>query len=367
MAQSSGRIVIHVDLDYFFAQIEEREHPEYKEKPVVVCVYSGRTEDSGAVSTANYVARKFGVRSGMPIAWAKRALKDRDAVFLPVNPAKYQAISSRIMELLRAHGEKFEQVSIDEAFLEVTERVRGDYRSAENLAKEIKDSIRRQEGLTCSVGVGPNKLVAKIAANQVKPDGLTIVVPEAVKEFLRPLPVGRLFGVGRKTEKVMIEKGLKTIGDLAAHPLDDLIRTFGKTLGAYFHEAANGIDESEVQERGQPKSLSRIATLKKDTRELEALLQVLDELCEALARRSEVAKLAYRTVSLVVVTAEMSMHSKSLTLDDAAIGKVVLMRAVRRLLEDYLTESVLNLRRVGVRISNLSPIVGQRSLISYMG
>ena len=367
MAQSSGRVIIHVDLDYFFAQIEEREHPSYKDRPVVVCVYSGRTEDSGAVSTANYIARRFGVKSGMPIAWAKRLLKEKDAVFLPVNPSKYRAISDEIMDLLRTYGDKFEQVSIDEAFLEVTERVGGDYRGAEKLAKEIKDAILRRTGLTCSVGVGPNKLVAKIVANQVKPNGLTVVFPDAVKEFLRPLPVGRLFGVGRKTEKIMVEKGLKTIGDLADHPVDDLIRTFGKALGLYFHEASNGVDESEVQERGPPKSLSRIATLKADTRDPEALLPVLEGLCDALARRSEVEKLAYRTVSLAVVAEDMSIHSRSLTLEDATIDKGVLIKAVRRLLEDYLRVSALNIRRIGVRISNLSPIAGQKSLSSYMG
>jgi DNA polymerase IV (DinB-like DNA polymerase) len=366
MAQSKARVVIHVDLDYFFAQIEEREHPEYKDKPVVVCVYSGRTEDSGAVSTANYVARRFGVRSGMPIAWARRVLKERDAVFLPVNLGKYRVVSEEIMEILRTYADRFEEVSIDEAFLEVTERVGGNYREAENLAKEIKDAILRKEGLTCSVGVGPNKLVAKIAANQVKPDGLTVVTPKEVKEFLRPLPVGRLFGVGRKTEKVMVEKGLKTIGDLADYSVDDLVRTFGKTLGVYFHEAANGVDDSEVRERGPPKSLSRITTLKKDTRDPEALLPGLEELCGALARRAEAEKFAYRTVSLAVVAEDMSIHSRSLTLEDATTGRDVLIEAAVRLLEDYLRDSTLNLRRVGVRISNLSPIAGQRSLSSYM-
>jgi len=367
MAQPSGRVVIHVDFDYFFAQIEEREQPEYKGKSVVVCVYSGRTEDSGAVSTANYVARRFGVRSGMPIVWAKRILKEEDAVFLPVNLVKYREISDEIMDLLRTYGDSFEQVSIDEAFLEVTKRVGGDYVAAEKLAGEIKDAILRRTGLTCSVGVGPNKLIAKIAANQVKPDGLTVVPSETVNEFLRLLPVGRLYGVGRKTEKIMVEKGLKTIGDLADHPVDDLVHTFGKTLGLYFHEAANGIDESEVQERGPPKSLSRIATLKKDTREPEALLPVLIELCEALIRRIEVEGLAYRTVSLVTISEDMAMRSKSLTLEDATTDKDVLLRTVKSLLGDYLRESTLNLRRIGVRVSSLSPLAGQRRLSSYMG
>jgi DNA polymerase IV (DinB-like DNA polymerase) len=367
MVQSFTRVIIHIDLDYFFAQIEEKDRPEYKDKPVVVCVYSGRTEDSGAVSTANYVARRFGVRSGMPIAWAKRVLKEKDAIFLPVNHDKYETVSDEIMELLRDYGQRFEQVSIDEAFIDVTERVRGDYHAAENLAKEIKDMILGRVGLTCSIGVGPNKLVSKIAANIVKPNGLTVVPPEIVIGFLRPLPVGRLFGVGRKTEKIMIEKGLKTIGELAEYPVDSLIHIFGKTLGTYFHEAAYGIDESEVQERGTPKSLSRITTLKIDTREPETILPVLESLSKAVSKRAEAEGLAYRTVALTVVAQDMSVHSKSTTLEDATVGVDIITKSVRRLFEEYLKESTLNLRRVGVRVSALSLVAGQKTLSSYLG
>ena len=154
-----------VDLDYFFAQCEERRNPSIKGKPVVVCVYSGRTKDSGAVSTANYEARKYGVKSGIPISLAKKKLKDVDAVFLPVDKEFYKEISDSIMQILRRYADYFEQVSVDEAFLDVTQKTKANYQQAKQLAATIKDDVLTQQRLTCSIGIGPNKLVAKIAAD----------------------------------------------------------------------------------------------------------------------------------------------------------------------------------------------------------
>jgi DNA polymerase IV (DinB-like DNA polymerase) len=241
------RVILHLDLDYFFAQCEEREDPSLRGKPVVVCVYSARGGDSGVVSTANYVARKFGVKSGMPIAWAKKLLKNEEAFFIPIRKEFYQQISDNVMRILHDYADKFEQVSVDEAFLDVTQQVNGDLKRGEALAKEIQGSIRVREGLTCSVGVGPNKLVAKIAAGQRKPDGLVTVQPNEVKDFLSPLQIGVLPGVGKKTEKRMLEKGIKTVGDLAIYRVEELRSVFGKANGTYFFKASKGIDETPVR------------------------------------------------------------------------------------------------------------------------
>jgi DNA polymerase IV (DinB-like DNA polymerase) len=366
-ALPQNRIIVHVDLDYFFAQIEELEHPEYRGKPVVVCVYSGRTDESGAVSTANYVARQFGVRSGMPISWAKRALKSQEAVFLPVNREKYDIVSDQIMDILRVFGDIFEQVSVDEAYLDVSEKLRGDFERAERLGREIKASIREKVGLTCSVGIGPNKLVAKIAANIVKPDGLTIVLPGSVNDFLRPLPIGRLYGVGKKTEKILTDRGLKTVGDLADQPVDQLSEIFGRTLGNYFHESANGIDRSEVKERGLPKSLSRITTLKSDTRKMDEMRPILEILCDDLIQKLNTYGIAFRSAGIIAITTDMSVQSRSLSLDEPVTDKKVLLESVQRLLEDYLRESRQDLRRIGVRVSAFSPSAAQKSISSYFG
>ncbi|MBN1244016.1 DNA polymerase IV, partial [Candidatus Bathyarchaeota archaeon] len=250
------RIVMLVDFDYFFAQCEELRNPALKDKPVVVGVYSGRTEDSGAVSTANYVARKFGVKSGIPLYLAKKRLEGTEAVFLPVDDEFYEQISDKIMRALRGYADSFEQMGIDEAYLDVTQKVHGSFEAASDLARKMKTAVKRQVGIAFSVGVGPNKLVAKIAADSQKPDGLTVVKPEEVQRFLSPLPVDRLIGVGRKTAVKMDELGMKTIGDLARYDVQRLVEIFGKKLGVYFHNAANGVDNEPVQETGEAESIS---------------------------------------------------------------------------------------------------------------
>ena len=199
MVPAQARIIMLVDLDYFFAQCEELRNPSLKDKPVVVGMYSGRTEDSGAVSTANYLARKYGVKSGIPLFLAKKRLEGTDAVFLPVDYDYYQQISDRIMQILRGFPDAFEQVGIDEAYLDVTQRVHGSLDEAKRLVQQMKSAVKDQVGVTFSVGVGPNKLIAKIASDKQKPNGLTIVQPEEVEIFLSPLPVDNLLGVGRKT------------------------------------------------------------------------------------------------------------------------------------------------------------------------
>jgi DNA polymerase IV (DinB-like DNA polymerase) len=183
---ASNRVIIHADFDYFYAQCEERENPTLKDKPVVVCIYSGRSEDSGAVSTANYIARKYGVKAGISIIMAKRKLKNTDAVFLPANFELYEKVSENIMNILRAYGDAFEQTGIDEAFIDVTQRVNGEFEIAKQLAQKIQKEIFEKEKITVSIGVGPNKLIAKIAAGKQKPHGLTMVKPEEIENFLRP-------------------------------------------------------------------------------------------------------------------------------------------------------------------------------------
>ena len=348
------RIVMLVDLDYFFAQCEERRNPSIRGKPVVVCVYSGRTEDSGAVSTANYVARKYGVKSGIPILLAKQKLKGVDAVFLPVDKGFYREVSDEIMEILRGYADRFEQVGIDEAYLDVTKRTKGNYSEAEELAATIKGDVLTQQKLTCSIGVGPNKLVAKIAADVQKPDGLTVVRPEEVRSFLLPLPVRRLVGVGRKTEKKLETLSVRTVGQLARFDVQKLIGIFGRKLGTYFHNASLGIDEEPVQERSEPESVSRISTLKEDTRDLTVILDEAYRLCDEVYARLLQRGLAYRSVSIYIVAGDLSVHSRSRTFENPAGDSETFKNTVKELYEKFLGESDVEARRVGVKVSSLS-------------
>lgn len=348
------RIVMLVDLDYFYAQCEERRNPSIKGKPVVVCVYSGRSEDSGAVSTANYLARKYGVKSGIPISLAKTKLKGVDTVFLPVDKDFYLEISGKIMEDLRGYADSFEQVSIDEAYLEVTHKTGGSYQRSQKLAAQIKDDIFYKQKLTCSIGVGPNKLIAKIAADTKKPDGLTIVKPEEVRQFLSVLPVRRLVGVGRKTEKKLENLGVITVGQLARFDVQRLIDIFGKKMGVYFHNAALGINHDSVEERNEPESLSRIATLKEDTRELASILDEVYRLCDSVHAKMVSRQLLYRSVSIYAVAADLSAHSRSRTFETSTSDLELFKDTVKELFERFLNDSDLDLRRVGVRVSSLS-------------
>jgi DNA polymerase IV (DinB-like DNA polymerase) len=349
-----NRVVMLIDFDYFFAQCEELRNPTLKDKPVVVGVYSGRTEESGAVSTSNYIARKYSVKSGMPLFLAKRKLEGTDAVFLPVDHEYYDHVSDRVMQILRGYATSFEQVSVDEAYLDVTEQVQGSFEKAKDYAQKIKGEAKNQVGISFSVGVGPNKLIAKIACDSQKPDGLTIVKPEETQGFLAPLPVDRLLGVGKKTFAKMESLGIQTIGDLAKYDVQRLIEIFGKTLGIYFHNAANSVDNEPVQKQGEAESISRIGTLKQDTTDLAFILQKTDELTEDVFKEVAEKNLSFKQVAIYVVMTDLSSKSRSITLEQPAKDKEAITRNVRVLFEKFLFESTLEVRRVGVKVSAFS-------------
>jgi DNA polymerase IV (DinB-like DNA polymerase) len=356
-----------VDLDYFFAQCEELRNPTLRGKPVVVCVYSGRTEDSGAVSTANYIAREYGVKSGMPIFLARKKLQGADAAFLPVDHQFYGEVSEKVMNLLEAYADEFEQVGIDEAFLDVTKRARGSFQEAKLLAEAIKTEMRNEQKLTCSVGVGPNKLVAKMAADDKKPDGLTVIDPRSVTSFLGPLPVNRLIGVGTRTLEKMHTIGISKVGDLADYDVQKLIAVFGKTLGAYFHNASLGVDNEPVQERGKAISVSRIVTLKQDTADLTLILKETDHLCNELHERIIREKLTFKTIGIIAITRDMKVHTRSRTLENPSSRLELMKETVAELFRNFLSDTRLETRRVGVRLSNFAGIgESQKQITSFI-
>lgn len=359
-------VIMLADFDYFYAQCEELRNPAIKDKPVVVGVYSGRTEESGAVSTSNYIARTYAVKSGMPLFLAKRKLEGTDPVFLPVDHEYYDQISDKIMQIFRSYSSSLEQVSVDEAYLDVTEQVEGSFEKAKEYAQKIKVDVKNQVGISFSVGVGPNKLIAKIACDSQKPDGLTIVKPQEALAFLAPLDVDRLLGVGKKTAVKMAELGIKTIGDLAKYDVQKLIGIFGKTLGLYFHNSANAIDNEPVQEQGEAESISRIGTLKQDTRDIEFILQKTDELTEDVSKEVAEKNLSFKLVAIYAVMTDLSCKSRSITLEQPAKDKETIIRNVRTLFEKFLAESSLEVRRVGVKVSGFSKEeLRQKQLTSF--
>ena len=349
-----NRTIIAVDLDYFYAQCEEVRNPSMKKKPLVICVYSGRTSESGAVSTSNYLARKLGVKSGMPIALAKRVLRNEpEAAFLPMDRDYYEAISERIMEILHSHSDKFEQVSVDEAFIDVTEMTKGDFHLAETEARKVKNEIFDGTGLTCSVGIAPNKLLAKLAADSKKPNGLTLINPEDVSTFLDPLPVAKLLGIGPKTENKMEELGIKTIGDLAIFDPVVLSEEFGKNLGPQLQRAARGIDEEEVHER-EPEQFSRIVTLKEDKDEFD-FVDTIRPLAHDISERLVTSRHLCKSVGIIVITKELKAKSRAKALEVETDSESVILSTASNLFASYFKENPDVLaRRVGIRISGLS-------------
>ena len=206
------RIVLHVDFDYFYAQCEEIRSPNLKTNPVMVCMFSDRGGDSGAIATANYNAREYGVKSGVSIKFAKQKLKDiTNSVFLPADFEYYSDISEKSMNIIKEFADVFEYVGRDEAYLDVTEKSNGDFTTASHIAQQIKNVIREKIKLTCSIGVSPNKLLAKISSNYKKPDGLTIVTQEKVSSFIESLEMRDIPGIGNKTEEKFIQEGIENI------------------------------------------------------------------------------------------------------------------------------------------------------------
>jgi len=364
--KTQPRIVMLIDLDYFFAQCEELRNPMLKNKPVVVGVYSGRTEESGAVSTANYIARSYGVKSGLPLFLARKRLEGVESVFLPVDYEYYEKISSEIMQLLRSRADLFEQVGIDEAYLDVTAKVNGNYDTARDFAQRMKSEVTSQTRISFSVGIGPNKLVAKIACDVQKPDGLTVVKPAEVTSFLQQLPVDQLLGVGRKTAARMESLSVKTIGDLAKFDVQRLIGDFGKNLGIYFHNAANGVDDAPVQETGEAESISRIATLKVNTRDLALILDKSNQLAGEIYLELVERKLRVKQVGIIAVLTDLTVRSRSKTLDQPSKDPEDINRIVRELFEKFIATSDLDVRRIGVKVSGfVKEELSQKQLTSF--
>jgi DNA polymerase IV (DinB-like DNA polymerase) len=357
-------VIFLADFDYFFAQCEELRNPAIKDKPIVVGVYSGRTEDSGAVSTSNYIARKFGVKSGLPLFLAKKKLEGTDAVFFKVDHQYYDQISNRIMQIFRTYATALEQVSVDEAYLDVTDQVDGSFEKAWEYAQKIKADVKAQVGISFTIGVGPNKIVAKIACDSQKPDGLTIVRPEEAKNFLAPLDVDSLLGVGKKTKEKMGEIGLKTIGQLAKYDCQRLIEVFGKAMGIYFHNAANAVDNEPVQEQGEAESISKIGTLKQDSHDLEFILQKTDELTDFVIKEVAAKGYSYKTVSIYAVMVDLSSKTRSVTLEQPVKDKETITKNVHELFEKFLSEMPLEIRRVGVKVSGFSKEQAQQKQLT---
>jgi DNA polymerase IV (DinB-like DNA polymerase) len=346
-----------MDMDHFYTAVETRQNPELKEKPVIVGADPKGGQGRGVVSTSNYEARKAGIRSGMPISRAWKLCPQ--AVYLPPNFPLYIQASNEIMSIARSYANKFEQWGIDEAFLDVSSKVK-DYSEAEALAKSIKQEIQEKQNLTCSIGVGPNKLIAKIASDHQKPDGLTIVTEENAEKFLQPLPVRKLLWVGRKTEERLEAMGVHTIGELAHYDPSVLTETFG-VAGRQMFLMAHGIDRSEVQERGEVKSISHETTFEEDESEIEKILRALDSLVVNVSEEVVNQSLFFKTITVKIRYENFETHTRSKTLQFMTNRPKDLRKTAQELLLPYLIPE-RKIRLIGVRVSTFVSAGSQMTL-----
>jgi len=344
------RIILHVDMDAFFASVEQREHPEWKGLPVVVGADPKLGKGRGVVATASYEARKFGIHSAMPISRAYKLCTT--AIFTRPNFPLYLSASGAVMDILRKFSGKVEQVSIDEAYLDISNKA-SDMNEAAKFAAAIKNEILEKEQLTCSIGAASNKLVAKTASDFRKPDGLTVVEPGNEKAFLAPLPVRKLLGVGPKTEMVLEELEINTIGELAGVPVDLLIQQFGK-MGLYLHEAANGIDESDLEETYEAKSINRNLTFEHDTRDNTLVLQVIEEMSRDACELLQEDKSTCRTVGIKVRFEDFETHTKEKTLAEPTNDPTTVQNTTKGLMQPFFADK-RKIRLVGIRLAHLQP------------
>jgi DNA polymerase IV (DinB-like DNA polymerase) len=357
MSHGSGqRIILHCDLDAFYPSCEIKRNPSLRGKPLIVGADPKGGHGRGVVMSCSYEARKFGVRSGMPISQAYKLCPQ--GVYVPPDFKLYGETSDGAMEVLRKFADKFEQTSIDEAFMDVGDRCRN-YDQAVDLARRLKCDLSESEGLTVSVGIAPNKSIAKIASDVKKPDGLTIVQPDDVKAFLEPLPVGKISGVGKKTTVELQTHGIETIGQLSKVPAKTLTDWFGKG-GVWLWGIANGIEEAPVEERGLRKSISVEQTFEKDIQNKQVVFEALESLMKEVHERLLAEKLLFRTVGIKVRFEGFQTFTREKThtgyVDDEAVVREYVTRLFREFEKDR-----RRMRLVGVRLSDLKPSEGKQA------
>jgi DNA polymerase-4 len=333
-------------MDAFYASVEQRDHAELRGQAVIV----GGTQGRGVVCAASYEARKFGVRSAMPIATARRLCPH--AVFLPVRMRHYAQLALQIREIFFSFTPQVEPLSLDEAFLDVR-GCEGLFGPAAEIGRQIKSRIKAQTGLIASVGVAPNKFLAKLASDHGKPDGFVVLPANQVKEFLAPLPVCRLWGVGAKGEKRLHALGIRSVGHLASLPEQQLVDQLGDT-GRHLWQLANGVDDRAVVPDREAKSISTETTFAQDIPDRAVLRVVLLGLVEQLASRLRQAGLQAGTVELKIRSSDFRTWTRSQALAEATNGTEALWQSAAELLQRSLTREMLPVRLLGVGASRLA-------------
>jgi len=348
-------------MDAFYVSVERRENPDLNGKPVIVGADPKSGTGRGVVMACSYEAREMGIRSGMPIGMAWR--KVPTAVYLRPNYELYGAVSESVMNVLRSYADILEHVSIDEAFLDVTSKVRG-FDDALEYAARVKAAVREREGLACTIGVAPNKSIAKIASDLAKPNGLQAVRPEEVVTFLDPLPVTKISGVGTKTAELLERVGVRTIGELARFPGAELKKILGKN-SVWLWGIARGLEELPVEERPDPKSISVERTFDRDVSEWAVVRETLRDVAHNVFLRARAQGATFRTIGIKIRFEGFQTHLRERTLASHVLDEEVLVNVTQELAQEF-ADRKRRVRLLGVRVTHLQrPKTKQPQLSSF--
>lgn len=343
------RIILHIDMDAFFAAIEELDHPEYRGKPVVVGADPRGGKGRGVVSTCNYETRKYGIHSAMPISQAYKCCPF--AIYVPPRMHRYVECSRKLFSILNEFTPKVEPISIDEAFLDITGCIRLLGSPAE-IARKIKKCIQDRLQLTASIGIAPNKFIAKIASDLEKPDGLVIVDPERILDFLYPLPISKMWGVGKKTEVMLKAMGINTIGDLAKLTQEAVIKKFGKN-GLHFWMLANGRDDREVELDQTVKSVSLENTYDEDVDDEETIEGTIFSIADNLSRILRDKNLKGKTITLKIRLADFSTFTRAHSYGSFFDSSQIISETSLKLYHNFNRQNK-KVRLLGIAVSNLN-------------
>ncbi len=356
------KIIGLLDLDYFFAQCEIVRNPSIRGKPIAIIVPTIR-ENTGAVATANYEARKLKIKSGMSLSLVKK-IANKETIFINADKEYYKEMSQKVFEVLDFFCDKVEQVSIDEAYFDLTNPE--GFEKAIDICKKIKDRIRAETGLTCSIGVSINKLLAKMASNEKKPDGFFVVEKKDVNSFLLKKKVKELHGVGPKSEKIIQNEGVLIVKELQSISEKKLVELFGEVRGKRFFDFARGKDDREINPNREKQQVSRMMTLKKDSLQFDEIKENLKFMSELVFSEVKKMKKKFKTVSLIIVNSHFEIITKSKSNTDPVLSSLELFEIESELLKSFLGQAIRPVRRIGVRVSNFDEDEGvQKKLFEF--
>jgi DNA polymerase IV (DinB-like DNA polymerase) len=358
-----NRLILHCDLDCFFAAVEIRDNPHYKGKPVIIGADPKEGKGRGVIATCNYEARKYGLHSAMPISQAYKRCPH--GIYLRPNGEKYYKVSKEVMDILETYSNDFQKVGTDEAYLEVT-NITDDYMEAERIAQEIQKEVTDKVGITISIGIAPTKSLAKIASDERKPNGITIVKPDNIHNFLKNMAITRIPGIGKKSKVYYYKNGIRKIGDIISTPLPKIMELFGKH-GKWIWKVVNGLDTGQVKEfHGDRKSISAERTFYSDTDNFNEILSRFEEINDRIHKSVSKHQISYKTITLKIRFEGFQTYTRSKTLSFHIQDQKVVLDIILNLFKEF-SNSKKKVRLVGIKLSNLekNQKKKQTNLVNY--